>query len=58
MKSLINYRMKHKAKHELEYLKGLTKAHTIYNMPTPKADEAFKQYLLDSIAWLDEGAES
>ena len=25
--------------------------------PTPTADELMRQYLLDSIAWLDEGAE-
>lgn len=57
MKLMIKHSAKRRTRRELAYIAELQKVNTVYNMPTPQSDESFKQYLLDSIAWLDEGAQ-
>jgi hypothetical protein len=56
MNKLKERKIQRKTRKELEYLEDLQSISSLH-MDTPLSNEAFKQYLLDSIAWLDAGAE-
>lgn len=49
MKLITDIKIKHQVKHDTDY----AKVPVVNELDTPASDEAFKKYLLDTIAWLD-----